>query len=537
MWSESGNSHKIAIDGRDDFQELNWYNPAVHEAKPRPGPGMLPPLLADEIHDPEHALYSVNVMARLPSTTPDSAQLAPSQEEARMAIPHARSYYCAEYNGWVLILWGSSSVLPPLARTVENLPDAARRKGTTSCIGDGEQPFAQVNATHHWHRYERAVDSRNLSTPFRHEEETPRLLDLYLCCQCSKYCMVSDVLPGVIPHNVHQAFTHDKWSHPPPDRTPKGSVMAAWETMLTILENRLWKDEQRSLPVTRPRFQHKLGWNNTVRNIFELLGFPAIKKSTATTANMSSAVENLSLQPPNIDPATPEGKHIRAKLLRAWVEISAWLAIYRKSKGDLGNYSSQVICVDATDVREMYQEEIGAHVKQIPRGLLPNDLVNLGVLDDAWRTLGMTPSSYTWELLGFAYQAQCRCDPLRTPLYFTKFCQIVQMLANVGKASPPLQQLIHDERKRHRYTFDDLRDSIALLGFGQDDGLGVEFDGDRLVLDAWRNARRRTWTDPERGGEMRMRLNAALKIIADTRNRRTLESAWDRAKGSMYVCL
>ncbi|KAH9913522.1 uncharacterized protein B0H18DRAFT_1047995 [Fomitopsis serialis] len=502
MWSESAGSHKIAIDGRDDFQELNWYNPAVHESKPRPGPGMLPPLLADEIHDPEHALYSVNIMARLPSTTPDSAQLAPSQEEARTAIPHARSYYCAEHNGWILILWGSSSVLPPLARSVENLPDATRRKVTTSCIGDGEQPFGQVNATHHWHRYE-------------------TLLDLYLCCQCNKYCMVSDVLPGVIPHDVHQAFIYDRWSHPPPDRTPKGSVMAGWETMLTILENRLWKDEQRSLPVTRPRFQHKLGWNSTVRKIFEVLGFPinAIKKTTTTIADNSSTAEELGLLPPNIDPATPEGKHLRVKLLRAWVEISAWLAIYRKSKGDLGNYSSQVICVDATEVREMYQEEIGAHVKQSTQAVF------FCLLTDT-----------DTKLLGFAYQAQCRCDPLRTPLYFTQFCQIVQMLANVGEASPELQQLIHDERKRHRYTFDDLRDSIALLGFGKDGELGVEFDGeidDKFILDAWRNARRRTWADPVKGGEMRMRLNDALKIIADARNSQTVDSAWNQEKGSV----
>jgi len=210
----------------------------------------------------------------------------------------------------------------------------------------------------------------------------------------------------------------------------------------------------------------------------------------------------------------------------------SWLAIYQKSKEHLGTYSLQVICIHATKVREMYEEQIGAHVKQIPHGLLPHALMN----HDAWRTLGMTPSSYSWELLGFAYQAQCRCDPLRTPLYFTQLCQIIRMLANVGEASPELQQLIHDERKRHRYTFDDLRDSIALLGFGKDGVLGVEFDGqvdDKFILDAWRDARRQTWTDPVKGGEMRMRLNDALKIIADARNSQTLDSAWDRGKGIM----
>jgi len=148
--------------------------------------------------------------------------------------------------------------------------------------------------------------------------------------------MVSDVLPGVIPHEVHQAFIYERWSHPPPDRTPKRSVMAGWETILAVLENRLWKDERRSLPVTRPRFQHRLGWNSTVRKIFELLGFPinTIKNSTTTTSGSSSTVAELGLQPPNIDPATPEGKHLRAKLLRAWVEISAIVRL-RSNKVDI----------------------------------------------------------------------------------------------------------------------------------------------------------------------------------------------------------
>ncbi|KAH9830534.1 cysteine proteinase [Rhodofomes roseus] len=535
LWPETSGAHKIAIDGRDEFQELNWSNLAVHDSKPRPGSGMLPPLLADELHNPDHPLYSVNVTTQLPPTTPNGAQLAPSQEEARTAIPHARSYYCAEHNGWVLLWWGTSTVLPPLARTIDNLPDPTRRKWTQSCVGDGEQPFGQVNATHHWHRYERAIDSRYLSTPFEREEET--LLDLYLCCQCTKYCMVSEVLPGVIPQDVHQSFVRDRWSHPPLGRTPKASVLAGWETMLTIIENRLWKDEQRALPVTRPRFQQKLGWNDTVRKMFELLEFPIdrIGNTVATSTDNRSTTEELGLQPPNIDPATPEGKRIRAKLLRAWAEISAWLAIYRKSNGDLGGYSTQILHVDATEVREMYQMEIGAHVNQIPRGLLPDALVNLDILNNAWKALGMTPSSYSWELLGFAYLAQCRCDPLRTTLYFTYFCQIVQTLANVGEASPDLQQLIHDERKRYRFTLDDFRESVALLGFGKDGELGVEFDDDvdeKFILEAWRNARRRTWADTAKGGEIRMRLNDALKIIADTRNSQTLNSAWEREKGS-----
>jgi hypothetical protein len=41
------------------------------------------------------------------------------------------------------------------------------------------------------------------------------------------------------------------------------------------------------------------------------------------------------LSSPSITSATVEGKQNRAKLLRAWVEISAWLTDYTKRFGEL----------------------------------------------------------------------------------------------------------------------------------------------------------------------------------------------------------
>ena len=31
-----------------------------------------------------------------------------------------------------------------------------------------------------------------------------------------------------------------------------------------IIDNRLWRDEKRSLPIARPRFRAKVGWNDHV---------------------------------------------------------------------------------------------------------------------------------------------------------------------------------------------------------------------------------------------------------------------------------
>ncbi len=229
-WGEPDVSPKIPIDGRDDYEELHWYDPAVRALNPRPGPGVLPPLLADMLHDPDHALYSVSSQLHPPLVSPPSPY-TPTADEVRTAIPHPNAYFCREHNGWVLLLWKASTVLPPLVKDPEPpMPDQGRRKCTNSCVGDGEQPFGQANLTHHWHRYEKAVDATKLNPPYAHGE---LLLDLYLCCQCSMYCLVSDVIPGVVPLSLVMDFTLDKIGHPAIDKTPKATAVAGWETVLT----------------------------------------------------------------------------------------------------------------------------------------------------------------------------------------------------------------------------------------------------------------------------------------------------------------
>ncbi|OJT05642.1 hypothetical protein TRAPUB_3565 [Trametes pubescens] len=521
-WGEPGTTRKIAIDGRDEREEAHWYDPAVHAL--RPGPGLLPPLLADHLHDPDHALYSVNTLPHSAAATPH----VPSADEVRTAIPHPNAYYCKDHNGWVFLLWKSSSVLPPLVKVPETpLPDQARRKRTTSCIGDGEQPFGAANLTHHWHLYENAVDASQLNTPYTHGE---LLLDLYLCCQCSVYCLVSDVIPGVLPTSLVDEFTRDKLSHPAVDKTPRATVISGWETILTIIDNRLWRDEKRSLPITRPRFRSKVGWNGIVQQVFETLGF-ALEDIQPGATSAEPA-----LQPPAIDPATPEGKASRAKLLRAWVEVGAWLAIYEKSKESLRDYMPMVLHVTADSARDMYQTGIGAHVSQIARGLLPEPLQGYSVLDDSWELLGMTPSTYSWELLAFAYLAQCRCDPASTMVYFTQLWAIVNSMIHLTQDAPAeLQSLIVEERSRSRFTPEDYLDAVKTLGFGRDGELGVELDADvddDFIAQAWRSARQRAWQRPADATLLRAKLNDALRLIAESRGSEKLLKVWGEEKGT-----
>lgn len=311
----------VPIDGRDELEEKEWWNPDSSGNK-RPGPGMLPPLLADELHHPEHSLFSVSVSPpdiRPPSPSPgvnppsgtspptNSSKTAqggshspnpsisssgpafslPTQQECLEAIPHPNAYYCRRHHGWVILAWKSSSILPPLTSSfvVNNnhpLPDKDRRRRRTNCLTEpvyGRAP----NKTHHFHKYEKAVDAAHMTphysprqwelherqkktrrrmtigadqldpnmvshavegdlesqketqmvTDLREEEESRDLLDLYVCCQCSFYVLVSDVIPGVFASKYIDELYKEKYENPPPGQSGEQSVYNAWETMQT----------------------------------------------------------------------------------------------------------------------------------------------------------------------------------------------------------------------------------------------------------------------------------------------------------------
>ena len=292
-------SSDVQIDGRSTYEELNWWDPSVRQRFLRPGPGMLPPVLAEDLHDPEHSVFSVTVTSpNIPFPNPLSAQPSnssetklpisasssrtelsstslppqPTEEDVRTAVPHPNAYYCPKENGWVILSWKSSSVAPPLAQSFLDsshppLPDPIRRKRTSSCIDEANQPFGQPNKTHHFHKYEKAVDAHKLTPPYRRDEwdlesiktkrrvqrvlnvdmqelknfedtdgaedpEEGRLLDLYVCCQCSFYCVASGTIPGLIPRKHFEEFIRDKRENPPPGKSGEQAVLQAFETIL-----------------------------------------------------------------------------------------------------------------------------------------------------------------------------------------------------------------------------------------------------------------------------------------------------------------
>ncbi|EJD03499.1 cysteine proteinase [Fomitiporia mediterranea MF3/22] len=596
------------IDGRDTTAERRWWDKNIPSWIQRPGPGMLPPLLADTLHHPDHSLVSVTVTppdisaGAIPGGSSSAGSSAsnspppgstsgthsrsssasipapPTAEELREAVPHPHAYYCRRHNGWVLLLWRTSSLLPPLAPSFTNnlhppLPDQDRRKLTQNCL---ESPVGRPqNKTHHFHRYEKAVDAAHISpkyspraweraerskqsrrrmtigsddldsevvaaavsgdlqsermtqmvTDAKEEEETHYLLDLYVCCQCSFYVVVSDVIPSVIPYKTLDGFVAEKNSHPSVGKTEQQSVHAAWETVITIMENKLWKGNNKMLSVGGKAFSSKVGWSNNVQKLFESIGFKMI---------MSSPKEGMAsvpmLQPPDTDVSNEVGRLNRDRLLRAWVEIGAILADFRRRFPNVTkDYTPHRLWVKTENAREFYQTAIGAHADQIKRGQLPDALQEAHLFDSDWDKLGMTPSTYDSELLHFAYLAQCRCDPQNTPEYFQALSNVVDALRSVMQSPSSLETLLASERSRGRFTVSDVQTAIRTLGFGADNDLRVDYDEDvdeHFLQSAWRDAVRRSWREHD-GASRRRDLNEAFRILAESRRSLELVKAFE----------
>lgn len=570
----------VKIDGRDRREEENWWDPK-RNAENRPGPGILPPLLADTLHDPEHSLYSVaftppdiqrqppagiqpsqssnSVTSTTASTLPPPDP--PSFKEVCASIPHPDAYYCPKDNGWVVLIWGYSDGSPELARSFERsshppLPRPVRRS-PENCVD------STANETHHFHKYEKAVDGHKLTVPLHFDQwdtiETVKnrrrvgtvlpeeldldkicvddqdkmdvddqegpLLDLYVCCQCAFFLLRSPVIPGVIPNPLWDDLINEKRANPLPGRSPERSIAMAMETLLLAIENILWKGENRMLRVSRPGFQKKMGWNPTIKKVFDILGF-----TDDTFATESG------LRPPLTDINLPQGKQNRAKLLRAWTEIGSWMANYERTHKSLiqHDHNGYPLWVKLESAREKYQLAIGAHPDQIPRGEHDSaSRIGLEMRHKEWRSLGMTPITYTPKLLTFAYLAQCRCDPSQTLDYFSNTRGLAAALEVLGNDCVMLATLMESETKRGRFAYEDIDDAATTLGFGVEGPLQVDYAtdvSDDFVENAWKECVKKSWRDYQGGSTLQNKATQALKIIADARGSHTLQKVWEHGQ-------
>lgn len=272
----------INIDGCDATEELQWWDSDVQLRAARPGPGVLPTLLSQKLHDSDHSLFTVTVnppdiLIHPRSGSPSSSQSTfhpPTSEEVHEAVPHPNALYCRKENGWILLLRRSSSELPPLAASFQKahpgvlFPHSSRRKMNNSCLnGIGEDLSSRPNLTHHFHCYPAAVSSLSLNPSFSKaswEERVPLLpghlqpipeegenqmegiepttlhvddaegilLHLYVCCQCSVYVLCSDLIPGIVPARHFDDLARERADNPMPGQSGSDAAIVALDTTM-----------------------------------------------------------------------------------------------------------------------------------------------------------------------------------------------------------------------------------------------------------------------------------------------------------------
>ncbi|KAF7303125.1 USP domain-containing protein [Mycena kentingensis (nom. inval.)] len=560
------------IDGRDTEEEDHWWDVKNRLGlRDRPGKGMLPPMLAEELHSSDHTLYSVsfpNVDIEPTSFSPSSkaepgnASDAPKIQEVQASLPHPEAYYCPKDNGWVILSWGYTDENMPIARSFEaSAHDPFPRRiwrNPENCLD------ATGNETHHFHKYPRAVDASRLPQPFKNDQwdtiETVKqkrrvatapseldldkfteeddkmdvdepegpLFDLYLCCQCSFYVVRSpEVVSGVVRRQLWNDLIQQKKANPQPGKTPERSVALAMETLLMAIENKLWKGEYRMLRVDRPGFQNKMGWNPTIKQVFETLGF------TTDTFDTESG-----LRPPNTDPTVPQGKQNRLKLLRAWAEISAWTSLYEQSNVSLlqHEHKGYQLWVKIEPARETYQLAIGAHPEQISRTELEHDArIALERLSE-YRNFGMTATTYSPKLLAFAYFAQCRCDPMRTVSYYSSLGRLCIHLGQLGVDTELIGQILSSESTRGRISEEEILEAPKTLGFGENNFLAVDYEDadDGFIENAWKSCVKRSWREPQ-GSTLQTRATEALHVLFRARGSEHLRKVYENAKRGAYM--
>lgn len=105
----------------------------------------------------------------------------------------------------------------------------------------------------------------------------------------------------------------------------RGKSVTACRSACFLAKDRL---DEYSVRITFSGVLHVLNDSLPSRHIFEHLGFVLSESEVMNTGDKDRV-----MSPPDTNPNTPRGRDARRKLLRFWVETSAWLLDYRRRHG------------------------------------------------------------------------------------------------------------------------------------------------------------------------------------------------------------
>lgn len=260
-----------------------WWDHTAPDLKDKPGPGVLPPGLAERLHSGRgyHSLLraavspptTAEIATRQAVTTPGPTGEVPTREQVAHAVPHPHAMFCPKENVWLYFQIRHSAHLPTLVVRPQRrrhspdklwskpIPPLEGRKEHSNCLEVVKAPYGSRVRTHHFHHYPRSVQGSTLDPPFTHrtlktnfstgdaigtdaEEVVEEIwLDAWICCQCQMHVLCTgtgeSMVQGLVDRSAFDEYVNDRYSNPLPGRTSPESVMYGLETILKYVKRRL----------------------------------------------------------------------------------------------------------------------------------------------------------------------------------------------------------------------------------------------------------------------------------------------------------
>lgn len=112
-------------------------------------------------------------------------------------------------------------------------------------------------------------------------------------------------------------------------------------------------------------------------------------------------------------------------------------------------------------------------------------------------------------------------------------------MQEMGSCPSSLQDLVALERSRDRFVIEDVANAAAVLGFGADGPLRVEYGEadipDDFIENAWKECIKRSWRDPAGGSTTQREATEAFRILAESRGSTQLRKAWESGKNTVMT--
>ncbi|KAG8924101.1 ubiquitin-specific protease ubp2 [Tulasnella sp. 417] len=503
-----------AGDTNDPPEDLWWHQEYMEHVMQRPGPGCLPARAATEIHGTFHKLYRVTVTPPcFPPINPQpvgSLQLSPpfrwsgssagpstssvglaehrppSESEVRYLIPHPYVQFCRRDMAWVYHQAKSSMYLPQLVPNSGTLPSEVVRRANPTCVevdetGIRDMSFPSSKAkTHHFHHYPKSVKGSSINPPF-----VRRKIDLETAAAVKRRKTSSPSSSSRHRAKATSAptsesteilldlwrYIRDREAEPTSRPSKEESVIYALETVLRIIENFLFKLDNRMIKVG-PNLIRKIGWTAATQEFLAFLGFQHLPVLVTETESHPEG----RLNPPKLAAGSPENDMSRAKLLQSWLELSIITQHYRKKhdRALQGYDAPHRMWVSIGNTFDETRRQIGAHETQIRQMPLAQSQLIHQQARVFWDGLGTTPETHSSEVVKFAYRRQTHCDPKNTPYYFSLLKGLSVWATRIQNSSAEgLQILVIQEESRGRWSTDDLSRAAMMLGFMSEEDIAT----------------------------------------------------------------